>query len=176
MKQGKGNRVLPREHTGQSKYPLPTPHGHPQMVNTEIRLIIFFAAEDEEALSVCSVTQSCLTLCDPMDCSTQAFLSFTISQSLLKLMSISNAIQLPYPLSLPSPHALNLSQQQGLFQWVSSSYQGGQSIGASASVLPINIQDWFPLGLTGLISLLTFKYQKTLKSLLQHHSLKASLL
>ena len=48
MKQGKGNRVLPREHTGQSKYPLPTPHGHPQMVNTEIRLIIFFAAEDGE--------------------------------------------------------------------------------------------------------------------------------
>ena len=48
---------------------------------------------------------------------------------------------------------------------------GGQSIGvsASASVLPMNIQDWFPLGLTGLISLL----QRTLKSLLQHHSSKA---
>ena len=50
MKQGKGNRVLPREHTGQSKYPLPTPHGHPQMVNTEIRLIMFFAPKDGEAL------------------------------------------------------------------------------------------------------------------------------
>ena len=51
---------------------------------------------------------------------------------------------------------------------------GGQSIGASASasVLPMNIQDWFPLGLTGLISL----QSKTLKSLLQHHSSKASVL
>ena len=42
---------------------------------------------------------------------------------------------------------------------------GGQSIGASASVLPMNIQDWFPLGLTDLISLLS-------TSLLQHHSSK----
>ena len=49
---------------------------------------------------------------------------------------------------------------------------GGQSIGASASVLPMNIQSWFPLGLTGLISLLS----KGLSSLLQHHSLKASIL
>ena len=50
MKQGKANRVLPRERTGQSKYPLPTTHGHHQIVNTEIRLIIFFAAEDGETL------------------------------------------------------------------------------------------------------------------------------
>ena len=50
---------------------------------------------------------------------------------------------------------------------------GGQSIKASASVLPMNIQDWFPLGLTGLISLLS---KVTLKSLLQHHSSKASIL
>ena len=52
---------------------------------------------------------------------------------------------------------------------------GGQSMGAStlAPALPMNIQDWFPLGLTGLISLLV---QGTLKSLLQHHSLKASIL
>ena len=52
---------------------------------------------------------------------------------------------------------------------------GGQSIGASASasVLPMNIQDWFPLGLTGLISTVV---QGTLKSLLQHHSSKVSIL
>ena len=52
---------------------------------------------------------------------------------------------------------------------------GGQSIGtsASASVLPMNIQDWFPLGLTGLISLQT---KGTLKSLLQHQNSKASVL
>ena len=47
--------VLPREHTGHCKHPLPTTredstHGHHQMVNTEIRLIIFFAAKDGEAL------------------------------------------------------------------------------------------------------------------------------
>ena len=50
----------------------------------------------------------------------------------------------------------------------------GQSIGdsASASVLPVNIQDWLPLGLTGFISLLF----KGIKSLLQHHSSKTSIL
>ena len=55
---------------------------------------------------------------------------------------------------------------------------GGQSIGASASasasVLPKNIQDWFPLGWTGWLDLLAV--QGTLKSLLQHHSSKASIL
>jgi len=49
---------------------------------------------------------------------------------------------------------------------------GGQSIRASASVLPMNIQDWFSLGLTSLISL----QSKGLSSLLQHHSSKASIL
>ena len=65
---------------------------------------------------------------------------------------VSDAIKPSYPLSPPSPPALNLSQHQGLFWWVHS---GSQSIGASASasVLPMNIQDWFPLGLTGWISL-----------------------
>ena len=48
----------------------------------------------------------------------------------------------------------NLFQHQGLFQWVSSLALGGQSIGASASVLPMNVHGWFPLGLTALISLL----------------------
>ena len=68
---------------------------------------------------------------------------------------VGNAIKPSHPLSLPSPLAFNLSQHQGFFQWVSSSLPGCQSIGASASasVLPMNIQDWFPLGLTGLISL-----------------------
>ena len=51
----KVNSVLQREHTGHSKHPLPTTqedstHGHHQMVNTEIRLIIFFAAKDGETL------------------------------------------------------------------------------------------------------------------------------
>ena len=51
----KAKRVLPRKRTGHSKHPLPTTkektlHGHHQMVNTKIRLIIFFAAKDVEAL------------------------------------------------------------------------------------------------------------------------------
>ena len=55
MKQAKTNTVLPRKRTGHSKHPLPTTHektthGHHQMVNTKIRLIIFFAAKDGEAL------------------------------------------------------------------------------------------------------------------------------
>ena len=68
---------------------------------------------------------------------------------------VSDATQPSPPLSSPSPLALNVSQHQGLFKWVSSLHQMGQCIGASASVLPINIQDWFPLRLTGLISLLS---------------------
>ena len=51
----KANRVSPSEHTGHSKHPLPTTqekttHGHHQMVNIEIRLIIFFVAKDKETL------------------------------------------------------------------------------------------------------------------------------
>ena len=52
----------------------------------------------------------------------------------------------------PSPSVFNLSQHQGLFQFFTS---GGQSIGVSASVLPMNIQGWFPLELASLISLLS---------------------
>ena len=67
---------------------------------------------------------------------------------------VSDAIQQSHPLSPPSPLALNLSQHQVFFKESASS---GQSIGASASasVLPMNIQSWFPLGLNGLISLLS---------------------
>ena len=83
-----------------------------------------------------------------------------------------DAIQPSHPLSFSSPPAFNLSQHQGLFQWVSSSYQVAKVIGVSAlaSVLPMNIQDWFPLGWTGLISL----QSKGLSSLLKPHSSKAS--
>ena len=103
----------------------------------------------------------------------QASLSFTISWSLLKLMSIE--LTMPSycrPLSSPSL-ALNLSPASGFFpvSWLFPS--GGQSIGASASasVLPINIQGWFPLGLTGLIPMLS---KGLSMSLLQHHRWKAS--
>ena len=72
-------------------------------------------------LLLSSVTRSCPTLCDPMDCACQASLSITNSWSLLKL-KVSDAIQPSHPLSCPSP-ALSLAQNQDLFQWVSSSHQ-----------------------------------------------------
>ena len=67
---------------------------------------------------------------------------------------VSDAFQPSHPLSSPSPPASNLSQHQGLFKWVSSSHQVAKVlVSASAPILPMNIQDWFPLGWTGWISL-----------------------
>ena len=67
-----------------------------------------------------------------------------------------DTIQPSHLLLSPSPPAFNLSQNQGLFQPMNHFFaSGSQSTGvsASASVLPVNIQDWFPLGLTGWIPL-----------------------
>ena len=67
---------------------------------------------------------------------------------------VSDANQPSHPLSSPCPPAFNLSQHQGLFQWISSSHQVAKVLDFStASVLPMIIQDWFPLGLTSWISL-----------------------
>ena len=106
----------------------------------------------------------------PWTAGCQASLSFTISQSLLKLMSIESV--------MPSSHVIRLStffschqyfpaSESFLTSWLFTS--GGQSIetSASASVLLLNIQDWFPLGLIDWFGLLAV--QGTLKSLLQHH-------
>ena len=72
-----------------------------------------------------SVAQSCLTVCNPMDSITSGF---PVHHQLLELAEahvhrVGNAIQPSHPLSSPSPPAFNLSQHQGLFQWVSSSHQ-----------------------------------------------------
>ena len=121
--------------------------------------------------SVSQFTQSCPTLCDPMDCSMPVHHQLPeLTQTHIHL--VSDAIQPSHPLSSPSPPAFNLSQHQS-FPVSQLFISGGQSIGASASVLPMNIQDWFPLGLTGLISL---KSKGLFKSLLQHHSSKVSVL
>ena len=68
---------------------------------------------------------------------------------------VDDATQPSHPLSSSSPPAPNPSQHQGLFQWVSSSHEVAKELGvsASASVLPMNTQDWPPLGWTGWISL-----------------------
>ena len=85
----------------------------------------------------------------------QASLSFTISESLLKLIHwVSDAIQPSCPLLFPSPPAFKLSQHQGSFpvNWLFTS--GGQVLELQLQhVFPMNSQDWFPLGLTGLISM-----------------------
>ena len=92
-----------------------------------------------------SVAKLCLTLCDPMDNSMPRFpvLHYLPKFAQTHIHWVSDAIQ-PSHLSPLSPPALNLSQHQGLFQWVSTA-SGCQSIQASASVLPVNIQGWFPL-------------------------------
>ena len=99
-----------------------------------------------------SVAQSCLTLCNTITTAWQASLSITSSQSLPKLMSIelvmpSNHLILCCPLLL-LPSIFPASESFQMSQLFAS---GGQNIGisASTSVLPVNIQDWFPLGLTG---------------------------
>ena len=104
-----------------------------------------------------SVAESCPTFCNPMDCSRSGF---PVHHQLPELAQthvhwVSDAIQPSHPLPFSSPPTFNLSQHQGLFKWVSSSYQRSKVLRvlASASVLPMHIQGWFPLGLTHLMSL-----------------------
>ena len=97
-----------------------------------------------------SVTQLCPTLCDPMDCSMPGL---PVHHQLPELAQThvhwaSDAIQPSHPLLSPSPAVFNLSQHQGLFQWVSSVPQVAQ-------VLKFQLQHRsfkFPLRLTGWIS------------------------
>ena len=132
---------------------------------------------EQISLPISSVAQSCLVLCNPMGYSTPGF---PVHHQLPEptqthVICIGDAIQPSHPLLAPSPPPFNLLHNQGLFlhcrqilshlshkgspsgsfpmSWFFTS--GGQSIGvsASASVLPMNIQDWFPLEWTGWISL-----------------------
>ena len=99
---------------------------------------------------------SCLTFCNHMDCSTPGF---PVHHQLPELTQthvhcISDAIQPSHPLSSPLLQP-SIFPSIRVFSNESVLPIGGQSIGvsASASVLPMNIQAWFPLGFTGLISL-----------------------
>ena len=78
--------------------------------------------ESWKSQSVSSVSQSCPTLCDPIDCSTPGFLVHHQLQKLAQthVHQVGDAIQPSHPLSPPSPPPVNLSQHQGLFQSVSS--------------------------------------------------------
>ena len=118
-----------------------------------------------------------LALWDLMDCSTPGFpvLHQLLDFAETHVHQVGDAIQQSHPLSSPSPPAFNLSQHQGLFRWISSSHQVGK-------VLEFWLQPqsfWWIY--SGLISfridwLDLFAVQGTLKSLLQYHSSKASIL
>ena len=117
-----------------------------------------------------SAVQSCPTLCNPMDCST---LGFPVHHQLPELTQThvnrnGDATQPSHSLSSPSPPALNLSQHQGLFQWVSSSHQ-------VAKVLEFQLQhqsfQW--IFKTDFLEDRLVDLQGTLKSLLQAPQFKS---
>ena len=122
----------------------------------------------------CRVTESYPTLCDPMDCSTPSFplLHYLPEFAQIHIHCADGDIPphsvvsfSPCPQSFPSSRSFPMN-------WLFAS--GGQSIGASASasVLPMNSQDWFHLELTNLTSSLSEGSQ----SLIQHHNSKAAIL
>ena len=112
-----------------------------------------------------------------MDCSTVDFPVFHYLPEFAQthVHWVEDAIPQPHLLSSPSPPALNLSQHQDLFLWVSSSHQVVKVLFLQLqhSVFPMNIQGWFPLRWTGWISL---QSKGLFKSLLQPYSSKASVL
>ena len=123
-----------------------------------------------------SVAQSCLTFCDPMDCSTPGlpihhqFPEFTQTH----VHWVGDAIQPSHPLSFPSPPAFTLSQHQGLSNESVLHIRWPKFRSFSFSISPSSEY-------SGLISfrmdwLVLLAVQGTLKSLLQHHSSKASIL
>ena len=95
-------------------------------------------------------------LCSPMDCSMPGFplIHHLPHLAQIQVHWVSDAIQPSLPLLSPSPPAFSLSQNQESFLMSVFFASVGQSTeaSASASVLPMNIQDWFPLGWTALIS------------------------
>ena len=123
-----------------------------------------------------SVAQSCLTLCDPMNHSTPGL---PVHHQLPEFTQthvhwVGEAIQPSHPLSSPSPSALNLSQHQGLLNESALHIRWPKYWSFSFNISPTNEHpglisfrmDWLDLLIV----------QGTLKSLLQHHSLKASIL
>ena len=121
---------------------------------------------------ICSVSSvqslSRVRLCDPMDCSTPGlrvhhqFLEFTQTH----VHQVDDAIQPSHPLSSHSPPCLQSFPASGSFQMSQFFPSGGQSIRAlaSATVLPMNIQGSFPLGLNGWISLQSKELSRVLSN------------
>ena len=103
-----------------------------------------------------SVAQPCPTLCNPMN---RSMLGLPVHHQFPESTQthvhwVGDAIQPSHPLSFPSPPALNLSQRQGLFNESALRIRWPKYwSSASTSVLPMNTQDWSPLGWTGWIYL-----------------------
>ena len=106
------------------------------------------SSPDYILICYCSLTKLCPTFCYPVDWNTPGSSVFHYPAELAQthVHWVSEAIQPPHPL-LPPSFAFNLSQHQDFFQWV------GSVLGGQNTVLPLNIQGWFPLGLTGLLLL-----------------------
>ena len=102
-----------------------------------------------------SVTQWCLTLCDPKDCSMPGFpvLHHLLEFAQIHVHWVGDTLQPSHPLLSPCPLCFQSFPELGCFPMNRLFASGDQSTGASPSVLSVNTQDWFPLGLTGLISL-----------------------
>ena len=115
-----------------------------------------------------SVTQLGPTLWDPMDCGKPCFLIHQQHPELAQTHAhcVNDAIQPVHPPLSPSPLAPQSFPASGSFPMSQLWASGGQSNGvsASASVLPMNIQNWFPLGFTGLISLLSKLFSRVFSS------------
>ena len=124
-------------------------------------------------LSYCSVAKSCPTLCDPMGCSTPGFpvLQHLPDFAQIHVHWVSDVIQPSHPRPPHFSSCLQLFPVSESFpmSWLFAS--GGQSIGASASasVFPMNIQDWFPLGLTSWISLQSKGLSRVFNTTIQKH-------
>ena len=111
-----------------------------------------------EVVCYCLVTKSSRgTLCDPMDCRMPGFpvLHYLPEFAQTHIHWVCDAIQPSHPLSFPFSSCLQSFAESGCFQMSQLFTSGGQSIGASTSVSALSkkIQGWFPLELTGLISL-----------------------
>ena len=117
--------------------------------------IVFLGPQNHCRRWLSSVAQSCLTLFDTMDCSRPGF---PVHHQLLELSQthvhwFGDVIQPMSSSVVPFSSHLQSCPESGAFPMSQIFASGGQSIGVSASVLPMNIQDWFPLGLTSWISL-----------------------
>ena len=104
---------------------------HPLLPSYCVHKFILYVCNSIQFSQFTSVTQSCLTLCDPINLSTSGL---PVHHQLPEFTQthfhrVSDAIQPSHPLLFPSPPALNPSQHESLFQWVSSSYEVAKVLG-----------------------------------------------